>query len=131
MTFKWGSHLKWQAVGRTFGVQSLRSGDQPAWGVAWMAVVGPEVLLSRLPKTGNYTQVQGAGAAHQWRGQPNGGKAALNGIGQDVDGVWRMHTSLAVLGTTGFLSFRPGDTKHSKLCAKGSCSHGVTGLRLG
>jgi hypothetical protein len=32
-------------------MQSLRNGDLPAWGVAMMAVVGPEVLLSRLPKT--------------------------------------------------------------------------------
>lgn len=32
MTFKWGSRLKWQAVGRTFGMQSLRNGDRPAWG---------------------------------------------------------------------------------------------------
>jgi hypothetical protein len=28
----------------------------PLWGVALMAVVGPEVLLSRLPKTLDYTR---------------------------------------------------------------------------
>ena len=53
----WVSHLQWQGGGRTFGVQSLRNGDLPAWGrrADGGGLAGGAAVA--LAETRNYTQL--------------------------------------------------------------------------